>query len=366
MDDLLRKQLFVAIINGNFDMVKDLVQQKPDLINVKGYYTSIIRTGIFFDQLKYSPLYIAIKESKYDIFKFLLDNGADVNYHLSNDSPLTYAMQVRDPNTRQPIYTFFEDLVKHPNINKDRFYDLMSAVQQNDPYFIKIMMDNGFNPFKKQDTTDINLLGYAFNSDIVKLLLEYGLVPTDKEIRAHFFAVLSGKGSDKMFDILNLLIPKFLENYATSGKMLTLYDIDAGKFIVSKRLIDEDLIDFFSSNRRNPQGEKQRMENNKTKLVELLNNHVKDIKPTLSQTSVYQIISQPDKYSKKDLERLPIQSLEMIYDAISQLTDPEYVRLKEDIKQIVISRSQLQTAGSLDYYGKYLKYKSKYLTLKKI
>ncbi|MEX3747190.1 ankyrin repeat domain-containing protein [Lysinibacillus xylanilyticus] len=67
------KKLFVAIRKGNLELVKELLEKKPELISCTAKQPPKKDDG-------QSPLQVAIKSGNPDIAEYLLDLGADVNF----------------------------------------------------------------------------------------------------------------------------------------------------------------------------------------------------------------------------------------------------------------------------------------------
>ena len=67
------KKLFTAIRNGEFDEVVEIINKKPELVNCTAKQPPKKDDG-------QSPLQVAFKVGKFEIAKFLIENGANVNF----------------------------------------------------------------------------------------------------------------------------------------------------------------------------------------------------------------------------------------------------------------------------------------------
>lgn len=72
------KKLFKAIRQGAFDEVKEIIEKNPEAI-------SSVSTPPPKKDMGQSPLQVAIKASKYEIARYLIEQGADVNFIESED-----------------------------------------------------------------------------------------------------------------------------------------------------------------------------------------------------------------------------------------------------------------------------------------
>ena len=67
------KKLFKAIRDKNFELVKQLINSNPELVNCTAKQPPKKDDG-------QSPLQVALKTGAFDIAEFLIDNGADLNF----------------------------------------------------------------------------------------------------------------------------------------------------------------------------------------------------------------------------------------------------------------------------------------------
>ena len=67
------KKLFKAIRDGNIELVKQLIDSKPELVNCTAKQPPKKDDG-------QSPLQVALKTGAFDIADLLIDNGADLNF----------------------------------------------------------------------------------------------------------------------------------------------------------------------------------------------------------------------------------------------------------------------------------------------
>ena len=67
------KKLFTAIRNGEFDEVVEIINKKPELVNCTAKQPPKKDDG-------QSPLQVAFKVGGFEIAKFLIENGANINF----------------------------------------------------------------------------------------------------------------------------------------------------------------------------------------------------------------------------------------------------------------------------------------------
>ncbi|WP_164175144.1 ankyrin repeat domain-containing protein, partial [Ruminococcus flavefaciens] len=66
------KKLFKAIRNGDFNEVKEIITKKPELVNCVAKQPPKKDDG-------QSPLQVALKTGNFEIAKYLIEMGADLN-----------------------------------------------------------------------------------------------------------------------------------------------------------------------------------------------------------------------------------------------------------------------------------------------
>lgn len=154
-----------AAYYNDFDEVKCLLKDNPELANIKD---SIIGGTI---------LRIAIARQDYDLFKILLDYGADVNYHdkLNDASPLMEACSQPKGNLR-----FARDLIDYGALVNDTSTvigtPIMTAATHSTLPFVKLLLETGADPNYRTEGGD-NVLWYALAADhydIALYLMENG------------------------------------------------------------------------------------------------------------------------------------------------------------------------------------------------
>lgn len=67
------KKLFTAIKNQELELVKEILEKKPELVNCVAKMPPKADDG-------QSPLHIALRNGSFDIADYLIDKGADVNF----------------------------------------------------------------------------------------------------------------------------------------------------------------------------------------------------------------------------------------------------------------------------------------------
>ena len=178
-------------------------------------------------------------------------------------------------------------------------------------------------------------------ADSAKILLDYGLIPTEKDI---FYLAMTPMRNENKNPILKLVVPVFLNNCADSYRILKLYDIDADSKLIIKpdlELLYEKILDEYTGKKewfayRNNSPEEIWEEFN---CYLSLNTYASDIKPSLRQMTVHEIIKNSEKYSRIALDKIPTDLLEMILDAMPILDNIDkfqdrYSNMEIDINQI--------------------------------
>jgi ankyrin repeat protein len=153
------ERILQKIYEGDLTAVKALVTENNYDVNTPGYY----RPNIYGDKYPKIPLIIAAThEQNYDIVKFLLEQGADVNA-IDND------MDPEDGDS----YHFSS---KFPDGTEDSA--LTVAALKGNVEIMKLLLDydanvNHFNAYRS-DSMEIVLIHYSDNKDLIHTLMDYG------------------------------------------------------------------------------------------------------------------------------------------------------------------------------------------------
>lgn len=153
--------LLLLIAHNNIEFIKILCEKCPELVHEEG-------------PKKHNPLSLACKLGYFDIVKYLLDIGCDVNHKTHNNStPLIYAS----------IYGYNDiiDILLENNaniniINDEGFTALIYASRYGYLYIVKKLLKNGAT-VNNVDVAGYSSLMYACKNghlEIVELLLEKG------------------------------------------------------------------------------------------------------------------------------------------------------------------------------------------------
>ena len=135
------------------------------------------------------PLIHAVKNNLFDIYKILIDNGADVNLPnpYEGNTPLMYASNIDN-------IEIVKDLIKHgANVNvKNKYREtaLTLKYRSENIELIKCLIENGANVNIK-DSDGYSLLLRAYNHNNIKLvtyLIEQTdvVIPTEEKIKYYF------------------------------------------------------------------------------------------------------------------------------------------------------------------------------------
>ncbi|AAR07370.1 11L [Yaba monkey tumor virus] len=165
--------LHYAVLTDNVEIVKLLLLKGVD-VNATDRYGC-------------SPLYyyIMTKKENYKIIKLLLDNGTDVNAVSSTRENLLHAFTeygCRDTDVLKNIIKKTYDI----NLkNKWGKTPLSFAMEKDNMYVIKLLLQNGADPFTVSDNMDTLMHCFLNNRNLfqkVKLLLDIGLNPNSKNV----------------------------------------------------------------------------------------------------------------------------------------------------------------------------------------
>ncbi len=139
------------------------------------------------DDLGNTPLFVAVKSKKDDLFDLLLDKGADPNGSGSADEKTKNqtALYATILEGREDLFTKLLDKGADPNIADSQgalpFAEIVMR-RDADPRIIKMLLDKGANP-NAQESDKVSVLMYAAENnqidpqtrlEIVKMLLDKG------------------------------------------------------------------------------------------------------------------------------------------------------------------------------------------------
>lgn len=258
-----------------------------------------------------------------DLYDFIMKNGCDVNYQVNNRNILVYCM------TTNLDSWCFNAIVEHPHIDKNNFEPMRIAIQNYHTYYLEKMVEYDFN-LHQINSNGYNLFKYVIDEKNAKILLDIGIIPTEKEI---FYIAMMEMENKIKFSILKLIFPVFLKNYSDSSKILKLYDINNIKFTIKpeicllyKKLVMENCKGWRSREhiRRIHSHDKTDDEIWKEyNCMDGLNTYAKNIRPSLKQITVHNIIKNSHLHSKEILEKISSDILEMFLDAKPMLDQIE-------------------------------------------
>jgi len=201
-----RTPLFIACMNGNLDLVSDLLICKAD--------PNIVETENF----QASPLYVAVWERDIKITRYLLDSKADPNLGSKHGTPL-HILACADDTTKRCCF-----------IDNDKGYD-MSVI------LIKAKADTSLKDCN--GNTPLTLAINNCNNDIVNLFLESCKITGEQKVDAVMSAIKSNN-----IDCLKVLkVDKNVIEYKKDGLTPLHLGIRCGGF---------DCVDYLLSLKANP------------------------------------------------------------------------------------------------------------------
>lgn len=175
-----------------------------------------------------TPLEFAIEYRKRDIISILMNN-----YEIIEPTELHYGLMFCDD--------IIELLLQNMNKNIIIPFHILEYAVNFSQQSIPIMMRYDINFFLVDDD-NVNLLGYAKDTDTCNMLLEYGIILTMNEIIKQIKDAPShvpqciGLYYKRIVVILDYYFDD--EQNTREESILDLYDIKNGRFIIKKSIID--------------------------------------------------------------------------------------------------------------------------------
>ncbi|OJH31309.1 MAG: ankyrin repeat domain-containing protein [Wolbachia endosymbiont of Armadillidium vulgare] len=222
-----KKELFLALKNGNLQKAKRLIKQGVNvnasneegstplhLAAENGYFDIVklfLENGAKVDDrdiLNRTPLHLAAENGYFDIVKLFLENGAKVDDRdILNCTPLRVAAENGYFDTAQLLLQYKAEV----NTKDTSSHTPLYLAAQNGHYeVVKLLLDNGadVNAKNKKGVTCLHFAAQNGHYEIVKLLLENGAKVDARDILNCTPLRMAAKNG--YFDIVKL----FLENGA--------------------------------------------------------------------------------------------------------------------------------------------------------
>ncbi len=208
------KKLFVAIRQGDLDQVKELIDQKPELISCTAKQPPKKDDG-------QSPLQIAIKSGNLKIAEYLLDCGADVNF-MDTESCNEWKMPVIQDAIMAAVMS--SRFLRFTYNVGDKEWELARTKEQFQAGFslLKRMLEAGADPNATDSYGNSCLQRAVLDARQILPTIHYS-DPTWKDTRP-----LNSELAEDLTLIFNLLFEKGADfnevDPATGKKILELYD----------------------------------------------------------------------------------------------------------------------------------------------
>ena len=229
INNTFSQEIFPAVMQGDLDRVKTLIEEHPEWINVRswGGYTPLHRASQFGQEeivnllvskgadleakteLGMTPLYVSIYEQKLEIVKQLIDKGADI-FTVRNDGEtlLHIASAVGNKEIAKLLIS------KGLNINVSKRYGITPlhlASVFGHKEVVEVIISSGADVDAKNSngSTALHLAAAAGETHIVALLKEKGAEDAPEE-----YIKISGEylGQKKPGSIPELFAPNILFN----------------------------------------------------------------------------------------------------------------------------------------------------------
>jgi ankyrin repeat protein len=174
---------------GDLEGVKTIVEQNPELVNVK-------------DKDGRTPLHWACRGVHLDVVKFLVDKGADVNAEeYGGNTALHHAAMNNAANAVALLIKKGADLENIEDYGRTPL--ILGARERGGPKTIKVLLDAGADVKAKDKfgATALHLASWRGKKEVVDLLLDAG-APISSKGRdpRYFFSQAATHGLSRLFD----------------------------------------------------------------------------------------------------------------------------------------------------------------------
>ena len=168
--------LYIASSHGYDDVVRSLIDLGADLNTISKDYAKN------YNNVKWTPLHVAIHIGRRDIAILLLEHGADTETRRSWDGTALYMASSRGySDVVRQLISHGADLNAECNdwnmdCNVVRWTPLHVAIRDETPPIARLLLEHGANPNATDHlgATALHLVSYWGGTTEVELLLEYG------------------------------------------------------------------------------------------------------------------------------------------------------------------------------------------------
>ena len=162
---LFAGEIHSAVKNGDLERVKYLLSQDMSLLNAR-------------EKIGHTPLSLAAAYGRYDIFKFLLEQGADVNNITStNTTPMHSACMHDNTEMIELLFEYGADSCLKVKDIFGEYTPMLRAVQCGSKKVVALLFKKGANPGEKtkEGWNALHLAAICGHRHLYKMLTDIGV-----------------------------------------------------------------------------------------------------------------------------------------------------------------------------------------------